>query len=587
METMDTHFIQASSAMKTQFLTTLLLLLGFLSMTSCHPGRHEEMQRQLETLSLHNQQDSVLTDDSLAQALADWFDDHGKPNEQVLAHYLLGRTHADRGEAPAAIAAYHDVIDRADTTAQDCDYGQLCRVYAQMAKIFYQQNLLEEHLLCLNRSIVYAKHAGDTLSALNAYAHKMFYFERIHEPDSVISLSDYMAETFMRLGYKAMAAQCRGAAVKSFVEKGYYDKASDAVKEYEENSGLFDADGNIAEGREAYYSAKGYYYLAVKNYTQAEYFFRKELKEGRDYNNQNMGSKGLALLFLKTSRPDSAAKYALYSYDMNDSVFAQMVTQDVENAHELYNYTRHLNLAKKERARAENARAKMKFLSSALLIIVAMVAAVFYWSLRKKRMAEKRHQEMISQLVKEQSEVLRLRSYSDSLEVIINQKNSDISQKKLELEEFLQKKAVLDNQLEEKEEKIRILQEEVKRKNTKKSESKPIIKNQLFENSSYNMLMKKATVGKTLSDEEWAEVERLVLDVMPAFNEFIMQRKHALNDIQYHTCILLRFDISQAAIGSMMNVSAPYISQVCKSILKKLFDAEGTGSELQKRLREI
>ena len=212
---------------------------------------------------------------------------------------------------------------------------------------------------------------------------------------------------------------------------------------------------------------------------------------------------------------------------------------------------------------------------------------MFYWSLKKKRIAAKRYQDMLSQLVKEQSEVLRLRSYSDSLESIINQKNTDISQKEIELEEFLQKKAVLDMQLEEKEGKIRILQDEVKRKNFREADSKEIIQNRLFENSSYKMLMKKANIGKTLSDEEWVEVEKLVLEVMPVFNEYIMQRKHALNDIQYHTCILLRFNVSQATIGNMMNVSAPYISQVCKSILKKLFAVEGTGSELQKRLLEI
>ena len=90
-----------------------LLLLPLLA--ACQRGRSTYMRQQLAHLQALNQADSLLTDDSLAQALAFYFDAHGTPNEQMEAHYLLGRTHADRGEAPAAIAAYHDAIDRADS----------------------------------------------------------------------------------------------------------------------------------------------------------------------------------------------------------------------------------------------------------------------------------------------------------------------------------------------------------------------------------------------------------------------------------------------------------------------------------------
>ena len=113
------------------------------------------MQQELTALQAMNQTDSILTNDSLAQALADYFDRHGTPNEQMEAHYLLGRTHADRGEAPAALAAYHNAIDRAErimvgeripgiTTDTGCNYAQLWRVYAQMGGVYYLQNLVDD-----------------------------------------------------------------------------------------------------------------------------------------------------------------------------------------------------------------------------------------------------------------------------------------------------------------------------------------------------------------------------------------------------------------------------------------------------------
>ena len=126
------------------FVIPTLRVLGFvipalLLLAACDPGRHERMQQELAALQAMNQADSVLTNDSLAQALADYFDRHGTPNEQMEAYYLLGRTHADRGEAPAALAAYHDAIDRADTTAADCDFYMLASTYAQMALLYHQQ----------------------------------------------------------------------------------------------------------------------------------------------------------------------------------------------------------------------------------------------------------------------------------------------------------------------------------------------------------------------------------------------------------------------------------------------------------------
>ncbi len=112
-------------------ITQLILMLSLLA--ACHNGRQQRLR--LEELERQNRADSLMLNDSLARALTDYFDRHGTRNEQLRAFYILGRTYADRGEAPAALEAYHDAIDRADTTAADCDYYTLCRVYSQMAVI--------------------------------------------------------------------------------------------------------------------------------------------------------------------------------------------------------------------------------------------------------------------------------------------------------------------------------------------------------------------------------------------------------------------------------------------------------------------
>ena len=144
----------------------IVLLLTLLIFAACTSGDRQQRLAQLEELERQNVADSLMTNDSLAQALADFFDRHGTPNERLRAHYILGRTYADLGEAPAAINAYLDAATCADTTAQDCDWAKLSRVYGQMADVFYKQNLMEDFLEANTHSIYYAWKANDTLQAV-------------------------------------------------------------------------------------------------------------------------------------------------------------------------------------------------------------------------------------------------------------------------------------------------------------------------------------------------------------------------------------------------------------------------------------
>lgn len=78
-------------------LLTFCLLLA----TACTSG--SRMRQQLADLQARNAADSLLTNDSLAHALCDYFDSHGTPNERMLAHYLMGRTYADLEQSPQAL----------------------------------------------------------------------------------------------------------------------------------------------------------------------------------------------------------------------------------------------------------------------------------------------------------------------------------------------------------------------------------------------------------------------------------------------------------------------------------------------------
>ena len=90
------------------------MLLILITLASCSGGgQYSEMRQRLEALNELNRADSVLTatERDEAQTLTDYFDSHGTPNDQMLAHYLLGRCYADMHEAPMALHCYQEAIE--------------------------------------------------------------------------------------------------------------------------------------------------------------------------------------------------------------------------------------------------------------------------------------------------------------------------------------------------------------------------------------------------------------------------------------------------------------------------------------------
>ena len=102
-----------------------LVLTFLLLLAACTSGDRQQRLAQLEELERQNVADSLMTNDSLAQALADFFDRHGSPNERMRAHYILGRTYADLGEAPAALDSFYNALSCVDNSIFQEDYWTL------------------------------------------------------------------------------------------------------------------------------------------------------------------------------------------------------------------------------------------------------------------------------------------------------------------------------------------------------------------------------------------------------------------------------------------------------------------------------
>ena len=227
------------------------------------------MRAGLDSINVRNRNGQPFTVSDV-QPYVDFFDEEGTPNDRLLAHYLLGLAYSDHGEAPMALQCYQDAADCADTTAADCDYAQLARVYGQMAQIFYEQGLYRQQLSYDELSVKNAWKGYDTLLALRNYEQEFFAFRGLGNTDSAIMVIENVAQKYKQYGKNDCSAISLGLAIKPLIDKRMFQKAKDYMAIYESYSGRFDSRGNIEAGREIYYKTKGLYFLHTNNLDSAE-----------------------------------------------------------------------------------------------------------------------------------------------------------------------------------------------------------------------------------------------------------------------------------------------------------------------------
>lgn len=539
-----------------------LAVLDSLGQHESEFGKGFRMRYRLHRLNALNKVDTLFRSADEARELADYFDDHGTPNEQMLAYYLLGRAYYDIHESPMALSCFQTASEKADTTAADCDFRQLSRVYGQMSNIFYQQGLYEQELECEDLSARYGWKGNDSLTAICSLAGKIYVYKKQKKSDSAIIICEKTINLLDSCGYRKQSASYYASILRELVDKGDILKAKEYMAKYESESGYFDSNNNIETGREAYYYSKGYYYMATNQYDSAEYYFRKELRDGKDFNNQNGGSRGLALLFQKKHMPDSAAKYALYSYEMNDSVYAHMATREVEQVQGMYDYSRNQQIAEKAKEKAEREQRIVWAVLSILVLLMMASAYIAREVYKKRKEMQQAYSRKVSDLAKAQADIVRLRSlaeHTEELSSLIAEKETEMQKMAIEIDSYKEK---LGTQRESAE-------------------------SRLEESDIYHELTKKAGKAVELTNDDWHQVNVLAIETLPNFYKFISSKKLELNDKEFKTCMLVRMHFTPKDIANMLGVSQAYITKLRNNMMPKLFGMEGNSKELDEKLMQF
>ncbi len=534
-------------------LYILIIIVSVL--TACIDRREYASMRQgLDSLNERNRNDKPFTAADV-QPYIDYFDRHGEPNDRLLAYYLLGRAYHEQGEAPMALEQYHKAIECADTLSHDCDFGQLSRVYAQMGEIFYSQYMFPQSRKQYEHSTRFALMGKDTLSALLCYEQQGIALIEMGVLDSAIIISEKVSDLYTQNGYPKNSAIALGSIINTLISQGNYEKATRYMKRYEEESGLFNRNGDIEKGRETYYFFKGNLFLKEQKLDSAEYWYRRELQNGLDFSNQNGGALGLAMVFEQRHQPDSAAKYYQYAYAMNDSVYAQMATEEVARMQAMYDYSRHQETARKKSEEAMQERLKWQLALSVLLLGVVLAIFAGNHIYKRRKLNLRKYRSKLEQLEKAQTELLQLRNIA-----------SQYSEVTLIIEE--------------KENEIASLKKEILTGNQKMLKDRAEVDERIIQTDIYRLLLRKSKKGVLLDNDELRACRMLIIENLPELNNLLSSKKSSLNKKEFDLCILFRLGFHSKEISNMLNVSSARVSQMCASVLQKIFNKKEGGAKM-------
>lgn len=244
---------------------------------------------------------------------------------------------------------------------------------------------------------------------------------------------------------------------------------------------------------------------------------------------------------------------------MNDSMYAQKTTETVERLQSMYDYSRHQELARKESERATQERQKRQTVV-VILVLVALLSAITIYELYKRKQAERaRYLQSIADLEQAQSDIMQLRQHASDYASLIAQKEKQMEHLKKKMQKY-SKLIYFD---------------------------KADVERHLKASTTYQELEKKAVRGETPTEEDWRDIRMLVIEYLPGFNDFLTSHAHRLTENKYNICILLRLHFKSVDISKILGIKPPSVSDACSTIMRNVFQKEGSAKELTATLSEI
>ena len=524
-------------------------------------SKAQKMRYELLRHKAMNKAYISFTSDSIMKEVVDYYDHHGSANERMLANYVLGCVYRDMHEVPMALEYYNKATEQADTTAADCDYGTLYRVYSQMGFLFSKQYLPYQLLDAFGKAEKYAYLAKDTLNAIINYQNKGDAYDYLGKKDSVVAINLRSANMFKRIGDNYNAAVALGCNYSYYIEMQDTVNAKKAFEAYFSTG--YEGNSNYGDAKAFLLCEKGRYYMFVSRLDSAFSCLNQSLKLSKSYSNKAAATKVLAQYYARVNKPVLAMKYALKSSEYNDSDLLAVRESQLQQIQAMYNYGRNQEIARKAEFKAERITMLVYVLIAGGVVIFLLLTHLYLRQLKKKK----------------EKIVVTKQLYDDSL-LKLRQK-----QEELELLRTVNDRKIADV-IKEKEQTINKLEDDLKDIRDKYSNSSL---------SDVDILLKESSIYKRIKylelhpkeimrENDWIELEETIEQLIPSFIPLL---KNRLNVMAYRICLLVKLEISTSSIAILLGLSSSAISKYRKVMLEKLCGRSGKPKDFDEYIRQI
>ena len=524
-------------------------------------SQSQKMRYELLRHKAMNKACITFTSDSVMKEVVNYYDHHGSANERMLANYVLGCVYRDLHEAPMALEYYNKATEQADTTATDCDYGTLYRVYSQMGILFDKQYLPYQLLDAFGKAEKYAYLAKDTFNAIVNYQNRSSAYYYLGNTDSVIAINLHAASLFKQTGNDYAAVIALGCNSDYYLEEHDTINAKKAFEayfstEYEGNSEYEDSKAYVL-------CQKGTYYMLTAQMDSAYGYLQQSLRQCNSYSIKAATTKALAQYYEKVNQPKLAMKYALLSSEYNDSDLLVVRKTQLQHVQAMYDYGRNQEIAKIAEQQAKRSM-QMNYMIVLACVMLFLLLSYIYrkqLALKKKRIAASKlvYEDCLLKLKRLQEEKAQLVAEKDKkLAQIITEKENAISKLVSEIHDIQNRYSL-----------------------SSMSDAYLVLKN----SSIYKKIQCiEAHPLEEMTEEDWTELADTVEELIP---NFIPMLKNRVSDRDYRICLLIRLGIPASLMARLLNLSDAAISKSRKTMLKKLCGKVGKPKEFDEYVLHI
>ena len=524
-------------------------------------SQSQKMRYELLRHKAMNKACITFTSDSVMKEVVDYYDHHGSANERMLANYVLGCVYRDMHEAPMALEYYNKATEQADTTAADCDYGTLYRVYSQMGFLFSKQYLPYQLLDAFGKAEKYAYLAKDTLNAIINYQNRENAYSYLGNKDSVIAINLHAATMFKQIGNNYAAAIAFGCNYNYYVEKEDTLNALKTFKAYFSTG--YEGNSEYEDSKAYVLCQKGTYYMFTAQLDSAYNNLQQSLRLCKSYSIKAATTKALAQYYAKVNQPAMAMKYALQSSEYNDSDLIGARKTQLQQVKAMYDYGRNQEIARRAELKAKRSTQMNYMIVFACVVLFLFLSYVYrkQLALKKKRIAASKlvYEDCLLKLKRLQEEKAQLVAEKDKkLAQIITEKENAISKLVSEIHDIQNRYSL-----------------------SSMSDAYLVLKN----SSIYKKIQCiEAHPLEEMTEEDWTELADTVEELIP---NFIPMLKNRVSDRDYRICLLIRLGIPASLMARLLNLSDAAISKSRKTMLKKLCEKVGKPKEFDEYVLHI